>query len=103
MRKLLPKDIPGWIELSVFPFRAYIVIAPLCVIPYVAMIGRSYAGWGDFLPSVLEGYVVSFVALIVGAIVQFSMKHRTSALVTFLFALAAAFSAWFTLISTARP
>ena len=102
MRKLLPKDIAGWVKLGVFPFQAYIIIAPLCVIPYVAMIGRSYAGWGDFLPSVLEGYAVSFVALLTGSVVQFAINRRESALVTFLFAIAAAFSAWFTFVCTAR-
>jgi hypothetical protein len=103
MQRLLPNDKAGWIDLGVFPFRAYVVIAPLCVITYVTTIGRTYAGRGDFLPSVLEGYVLSFVALVFGAIAQLLLRRRTSALISFVFAIAAVFSAWFTLVSTGRP
>jgi hypothetical protein len=71
--KPYPESLDGWIALCLFPFKTYIVVT----IPYIYISLKIYALFHPLSPGTLEsggvfleGYLLSFLVLLLGALVQ---------------------------------
>ncbi len=83
--KILPASGSEWFALLLIPFKVFVPIGYLMVV-----IQRETVGYrmdtGAITPFVLNGYIVSFFVLLLGAIVQRSIGPRRVYLSTCAFA-----------------
>jgi hypothetical protein len=87
---ILPKGRDQWIALTLFPFKAWVLIAfPFClyVANYATVQHVRYGAFGLFLV-VLAGYKFSAVVLLLGGLVQSMICSRKAAIWTAIFAVA---------------
>ncbi len=90
---VLPKTKAAWGRLFLLPFEAYVVTTWLVVRFYLVTAGRQWNP-NDIEPFVL-GYMLCFVTLLLGGIVQWGLGKRGDSTLSFVAAALAALICWF--------
>ncbi len=87
---VLPKSRDEWIALPLFPFKAWVLAA----FPFYLLV-HSYAvaqhvpyGTGALGETVIGGYMLSVIVLLLGAVIQSIVCPRGAAMRTVLYAVA---------------
>ena len=89
--RVLPSNRSDWLRLLLFPFKAYLVLGLACLFVWeVATSGHRPRGARvEAAFPVVLGYLLCIVVFGFVALIQFSVRRRSSALTSGLFALAA--------------
>jgi hypothetical protein len=89
--RIFPRTGQEWLSFLLFPFRAYVVVAPMCLLVWLSVTqgdlirgGRAEAA----LPVAL-GLMICLAVFVLAALIQFIARRRDAALASFWFALAA--------------
>ena len=87
---ILPKTRDDWIALTLFPFKAWVVIAfPLYLFFHSYAVAQHVRyGTGAFGEAVIGGYMFSVIVLLFGALIQSTVCRRGAATRTVLYAVA---------------
>ena len=83
---VLPKSKQQWFNFVLFPFKAYIIIAPLYVwhvVSQEAVVRYSQAGVMSYI---LAAYAICIPFFVLASIIQFVARWRRLALTSFAFA-----------------
>jgi hypothetical protein len=88
--KRLPANSEVWISLVSFPFKAYLVVAPLLFLFWQQFQSDAYPRGvrADFARYIDGGFIVCIGFFLVAATVQFWIRKRGAALQSFLYAVA---------------
>jgi hypothetical protein len=89
---VLPKSGAAWGRLFLLPFKAYVATSWLVVRFYLREAGRQWNP-SDVQPFVL-GYMLCFVILLLGGIVQWTCGRRGDCTLSFVAAALAALICW---------
>jgi uncharacterized membrane protein len=91
----LPANRESWFGLLLFPFKAFVVIGPVCFWIWLAVNGPARGARTEAGGAVVVGLVVCIPVFIVAALIQVIARRRHAALVSLGFALAAFLILWF--------
>jgi hypothetical protein len=86
--KILPSSGTDWFALSLVPFKVFAPGGWLMLAINREFIGYRLDNGGDLVRFVLAGYFVSFMALIIGALIQSGIGPRRAYLSTCAFIIA---------------
>jgi len=86
-----PHSKHDWLRRMTFPFKAYLVVAPVIFFTWDVATGGSRGGHhgvirADFAAVILSGFLVCFLGFLIAALVQFIAHRRDVARVSLLFA-----------------
>ena len=95
--KILPASGSEWFALLLLPFKIFVPAGYLALAIERAIIGYRHDDPGLLAVIVLNGYIVSFLVLVLGAVIQRSIGPRRAYLSTCAFIVALFVFGWLTL------
>ena len=74
--KMTPKSGSDWFALALLPFKVFVPTGWLMVTIKRNIIGYRMDTGTDLVSTVLSGYLVCFIILVLGAMIQYSIGAR---------------------------
>jgi hypothetical protein len=93
--RVLPANRESWFGLLLYPFKAFVVIGPLCFFIWLALHGPVKGARTEAGVPVVVGLLLCIPVFILAALIQFIAHRRTAAIVSLGFAVAAFLILWF--------
>jgi hypothetical protein len=80
--KIIPKSGSDWFALVLLPFKVFVPAGWMMLVIKRDIIGYRMDTSTDLVSIVLSGYLISFIVLVLGAMIQYSIGARRAYLST---------------------